>query len=108
MPGRQESRTFFDGHGRFRRGDHRRVRGPDDAFRIRSGSQSSATDCVDGVPSTKPRGASTRTVAIASCWRVPRSYNLARRLALRFGGTPLHAPPLTAGLRRATCSPSKR
>ena len=44
VPGRQESRTFFDGHGRLRRGDHRRGRGSDDAFRNHRGSQSVASE----------------------------------------------------------------
>ena len=33
VPGRRDSRPFFHGCGRVRRGDHRRVRGRDDAFR---------------------------------------------------------------------------
>ena len=46
-------------------------------------------------------------MAIASCWRVPRSYNLARRLALRFGGSPVHAPAFDSRTAPTDMQPSE-
>ena len=112
VPGRQENKTFFDGHGRLRRGDHRRGRGSDDAFRNPRGSQSVASELHRRVSrQLRPRSGAAHRLGP---WRSHRAGGR-RALKTSHGGWRCASadpqcthPPLTAGLRRSTCSPPRR